>query len=153
MLEGKYTLETLAREKGITKQSAINLISKLKKQGLVKTTGGGKQKRIYTITKTPQKKTNGFFDTVNKYSSEKLVHKFKHYTYGNYTVEKAIIDGIKFKDTRTNNATMNLFRHIKNWKKLFELAKKNNLKKEVLKLYKEARKTTRCKKMPKRYEK
>jgi len=151
--EGKYTVERFATENYLTRQSAINLLSKLKKEGYVNVSGGGKQKRIYTIYKLPQKKTNGFYDIINKYSPEKLQPKFEHYVDGNYTIEHAIIDGITIGDTRTLEATTHLFRHITNWKKLFELAKKNRLEKEVITLYKKARETTKIKKIPERYMK
>ena len=152
MKEGKYTVETFARERGLKRQSAINLLSKLKKQGYVQVSGGGRQKRIYTISKVPTKPTNGFYDIINKYSPEKLTPLFNHYVHGNYTVEQAIIDGIEIGDSRTRTATMHLFRHIGNWTRLFEIAKKKHLENELLILYREARKQTRCKKLPKRFE-
>ncbi|MBU1975782.1 MAG: MarR family transcriptional regulator [Nanoarchaeota archaeon] len=151
-MQGKYTVELFAKERNLTRQSAINLLSKLKKQGYVTVSGGGRQKRIYTVSNKIQKPTNGFYSIVNKYSPEKLQPDFKHYTYGNYTIEHAIIDGIKINNVRTRQATMHLFRHIRSWKRLFQLAKKHNLTKEVINLYYEARKTTRCKTMPKRYQ-
>ena len=150
--EGKFTVETFAKERNISRQAAINLLSKLKEKGLVLVSGGGRQKRIYTITNTPQKPTNGFYDIVNKYSPEKLTPSFKHYTHGKYTIEHVIIDGIKINDSRTLQATKHLFRHITNWKRLFMLAKKDNLIKEVHELYEKARQTVKCKKMPKRYQ-
>lgn len=149
--EGKYTIKTFAKKQNLTRQSAINLLSRLKKQGYVQTQGGGKQKRIYTITKTKKTKTNGFYDTVNKYSPQKLNPIFEHYVQGKYPIERAILDGLKIGDIRTLEATMYLFKHIKDWRSLLYLAKKNNLKKELINLYKKARKTTKCKKMPKRY--
>lgn len=149
--EGKYTVETFAKERGLTRQSAINLLSKLKGKGFVHVSGGGKQKRIYTITKTPQQQSNGFYDIINKYSPEKLVPKFIHRVVGRYTIEHAIIDGIKIGDVRTLHATMHLFRHVTSWKRLFGLAKKHHVVKKVHRLYTEARKTTKCKTMPKRY--
>ena|SRR3989344_3387805 len=149
--EGKYTIETFAKKQDLTRQSAINLLSKLKKQGYVQIQGGGKQKRIYTISKVAKKSTNGFYDIVNKYSPQKLNPLFEHYVQGKYTIEHAIIDGLKIGDIRTLDATTHLFRHIKNWKSLFHLAKKNNLEKDLINLYKKARKQTKCKKMPKRY--
>lgn len=151
--EGKYTVERFAEEQHIKRQSALNLLSKLKKQGLVSTTGGGKQKRIYAITKLPKKKPNGFYNIVNKYSPEKLQPKFEHFVNGKYTIEHSIIDGIKINDARTLEATMYLFRHVKNWKRLLDLAKKNDLEKKLIIFYKKARKKVRCKKMPKRYMK
>lgn len=149
----KHTVETFAKKEGITKQSAINKLAKLRREGRIKTTKGSNQKRIYIITKIPQRPTNGFYDIINKYSPEKLQPKFKHYTIGNYTVEKAIIDGIKIGDSRTLEATKHLFRHIKNWKRLFDYAKKEKLTIEVKELYNKARKTTKTKKIPSKYEK
>jgi len=151
--EGKYTIEKFATENDLTRQSAINLLSKLKKEGYVNVSGGGKQKRIYTISKLPKKRTNGFYNIINKYSPEKLQPKFEHYVNGNYTIEHAIIDGIKIGDTRTLDATTHLFRHITDWKRLFDLAKKDQLEKELIKLYTKAIKTTKCKRIPKRYMK
>lgn len=153
--EGKYTVETFAKKRNLTRQSAINLLSKLKSKGLVQARGGGKQKRIYTLSKVPKKETNGFFTLINKYSPEKIRPSFEHYVHGKYDAEKAIIDGILFqrnqKDIRTREAMLHLFLHIKDWKKLFFLARKERLVSEVHSLYNEARKKTRCKKMPKRY--
>jgi len=151
--EGKYTLETFAKKQGLKKQSAINLLSKLKSKGLVSTSGGGRQKRIYTITNKPQEKTNGFYDLVNKYSPQKLTPKFKHKIFGRYTIEHAIIDGILIGDARTIEATKYLFKHIKNWKRLFDLAKEKKCTKELHELYQKAKKTIKCKTMPKRYTK
>jgi len=149
--EGKYTVETFSKEKNLTRQSAINLLSKLKKSGLVTISGGGKQKRIYTITKVPQKQTNGLYDILNKYSPEKLVPKFKHIVKGKYTIENALIDSILIGDKRTLDAATHLFRHISSWKRLFDLAKKHKVEKKLYDLYFIARKTTKVKKMPKRY--
>lgn len=149
--EGKYTAELFAKENGLSRQSAINLLSKLKKKGFVEVAGGGKQKRIYTLHKLPKKKTNGFYDIVNRYSPEKLQPKFEHYINGRYTIEHAIIDGIKMGDARTMEATCYLFRHVTDWKGLFDLAKKEKMEKQVIDLYKKARDTIKCKRMPKRY--
>lgn len=151
--EGKYTVETFAEEKQIRRQSAINLLSKLKKKGLVTVTGGGKQKRIYTITNRPQEKTNGFYEIINKHSPEKLIPKFKHKVIGKYTIEHAIIDGIQIGDARTLEATKYLFNQVKNWKRLFDLAKEKNCTKQIHELYNKAKKTIKCKTMPKRYRK
>lgn len=150
--EGKFTLELFAKTQKLTKQSALNKLSKLKKLGFVSVSGGGKQKRIYTIFNKPQKKQNGFYQIVNKYSPQKLNPTFEHYTYGNYTIEHAIVDGLKFKDIRTKQAISHLFRHIKNWKRLFGLAKKENMVNELYNQYTFARKITKCKTMPKRYK-
>ena len=149
--EGKYTVETFAEKHGLKRQSALNLLSKLKAEGFVSVSGGGPQKRIYKVSSKPQQRTNGFYDLVNKHSPEKLVPKFEHIVVGKYTVEHAIIDGIKIGDVRTLHATKYLFRHVKNWKRLFDLAREKNCVKKVHELYEGARKITKTKKMPKRY--
>jgi hypothetical protein len=149
--EGKYTVERFAEENNLSKQSALNKLSKLKKLGLAEVSGGGKQKRIYAVSKLPRKRTNGFYDIVNRYSPEKLQPKFEHYVNGRYSVERAIIEGIRIGDARTLEATAYLVRHISNWKQLFDLAKKDKLQKQVIALYQKARKVTKTRRMPQRY--
>lgn len=151
MLQGKFTIETFAREEKLTRASALNKLSKLKKQGLVRVEGGGRQKRIYTITITPQVKSNGFYDLVNRHSPEKLIPRFIHVVHGNYTIEQAIIDGIKLGDVRTLQATKHLFNQVNNWKRLFDLAKKAQVETKVRELYSKARQEMRIRKMPSRY--
>lgn len=154
LIQGKYTVELFAEEQELTRQSAINKLSKLKKQGYVQVSGGGKQKRIYTISNKQQREPNGFFKMLNKYSPEKIRPSFQHYVFGEYSIEKAIIDGLLIvEDVRIRQAMYYLFNHVKNWKKLFDLAKKYNLKKEVQELYYESRQNVRVKKIPARYEK
>jgi len=152
MNTGKYTVERFAEKEGITRQSALNKLSRLKQKGYVTVSGGGSQKRIYTIHTTPQTPANGFYTIVNQYSPEKLVPTFKHSVKGTYTVEHAIIDGIKIGDVRTLHATHHLFRHVTNWKRLFDLARKEGLTRDVRELYEQARMRTKVKRMPKRYE-
>ncbi len=149
--EGKYTLDTFVAKTGLARQSALNLLFRLKRKGLVSVSGGRHQKRIYTISTRPQEPDNGFYSVVNRYSPEKLVPAFRHRVIGRYTVERAIIDGIRIGDVRTLDATTHLFRHVRSWKRLFDLAKKNNLVSDVQKLYVRARARTRCKTIPLRY--
>jgi len=149
---GKQTIDSISSELGIKKTSALNLISKLKRQRLLTTTGGGKQKRIYNISKLPQIKTNGFYDIINRYSPVKLNPAFKHTIHGQYSIERAIIDGIKIGDIRTLQATSYLFKHVKNWKRLFDLAKKHRKEKDIRKLYEKAREKFKCRRMPKKYK-
>ena len=149
--EGKYTVERFAQETDLTRQSAINLLSKLKKQGLATTSGGGRQKRIYTVHHRPKKRTNGFYDAVNRYSPQKLWPRFEHYVNGNYTIEHAIVDGIMIGDARTLEATKYLFNHVTNWKRLFDLAGKEEIERQVIMLYDKAWKTIKCRRMPQRY--
>jgi hypothetical protein len=151
MNAGTYTIERFADERGISRQSALNLLSTMKKKGLATVRGGGREKRLYAIFDRPQEKTNGFYDMVNKYSPEKLRPRFAHHVRGRYTVEHAIIDGIRIGDARTKEATMHLFLRVTDWTRLFALAKKHDLKVEVIELYQKARMLMRTKRMPRRY--
>ncbi|MFH1133018.1 MAG: hypothetical protein V1735_00860 [Nanoarchaeota archaeon] len=149
--DGQYTVERFAEEQGLRRQSALNKLAQLKVQGLVTVSGGGRQKRIYTVSVTPRAKTNGFYDMVNRYSPEKLVPRFAHVVHGRYTAEQAIIDGLRIGDARTKEATMHLFRHVSSWKLLFALARKERLVVPLRRLYAEARQQVRVKALPRRY--
>lgn len=154
LLPGKYTLELFAKKHNLARNSALNKLSKLKKEGYVKVSGGGQQKRIYDVNIIKQREPNGFFKILNKYSPEQINPCFEHYVFGRYSVENAIIDGLLlFDDVRTRKAMYYLFNHVQNWKKLFDLAKKHGLEKEVYKIYNEARKNVRVRKIPKKYRK
>jgi hypothetical protein len=144
-IEGKQTLETVAATRGITRQSAANLLVRLKKRGLVRVSGGGRQKRIYTITRLPTQPTNGFYDVVNRYGDEKLVPRYAHYVHGRYGVEDAIVDGLRIGDERTRAATMRLFNHVTNYPRLLRLAKKKNV--DVKQLYERARAQMKVRRM------
>ena len=148
-----HTIDTFAEKNNITRKSAINKIVQLKKKNLVKVSGGGKQKRLYKIFDKPEDETMGFYDVVNKYSPEKLHPAFRHIVTGRYTIERAIIEGLLMNEYRTKEAIKYLFWHVTDWKLLIQLAKKFSLDKELQNIYKDARKITRVRKMPKRYYK
>jgi hypothetical protein len=133
----------------MTRASALNLLSRLKKEGYVRLSGGGRQKRIYTIS---SKKTvageNNLFDIINFYSKIKIVPLFKHEAYGDYGVENALVDAVLTKNFRVLQASLFLFNHIKNWKKLHSIARRKNVEQEIGALYDCARAFIRTRKMP-----
>lgn len=147
-IQGLRTIEEIAKILELKKQSAINLISKLKKQGYVTKTGGGQQKRIYKITTYKQTQSKGMFDIINKYSKLKVVPLFKHITHGQYTVENALIDAIRLKNKRVILAALSLFKQIKDWKKLSKLVRKYNVAAQLGCLYDIARTTIKTRKIP-----
>jgi len=135
-MKGIYTIERIEKERNISRQSAINLISRLKKKGLVKTNGGGKQIRFYKISEKPLEKENGMYEIINKYTPIKLYPTIKHIVYGRRcNVEQTIIDCLKMKDSRHSLAAAFLMNHIKNWGKMKELVILNNVGKEFGRLY------------------
>ena len=151
-IEGLQTIETVAEALNIKKQSALNLISKLKKQGYVTRTGGRQQKRLYKITARKQRKRNfGMFDIINKYSSMKLAPWYDHQVHGHYGPEEALIDAIQTQSFRVILASMKLFNHITDWPKLYKLAEEKGCWQKVGALYDISKMYFRVKKMPLRY--
>jgi hypothetical protein len=151
-LEGLHTVETVEKTLNITRQSAINLLSKLKKQGHVTVKGGGRIIRIYKITMRKQlPRQNGMFDIINKYSPMKLAPWFDHQVHGHYGPEEALIDAIQTESFRVILASMRLFGHITDWPKLYTLAKKRDCWQKVGALYDVARLHFRVKRMPEKY--
>ena len=151
-LEGLHTVETVAEALSIKNQSALNLISKLKKQGYVTTTGGHKQKRLYKITAKKQRKRDlSMFDIINKYSRMKLSPWYDHQVHGTYGPEEALIDALQTQSFRVILASMKLFNHITDWPKLYKLAKEKECWQKVGALYDVARLYFKVRKMPVRY--
>lgn len=151
-LEGLHTIETVAKALNIKKQSALNLISKLKKHGYVTTSGGRHQKRLYKVSaKKQRKRSKGMFDLINKYSPMKLAAWYDHQVHGKYTVENALIDAIQTQSFRAILASMRLFNHISNWPKLYKLAKEKNCWQKVGALYDIARLFFKVRRMPEKY--
>ena len=152
-LEGLHTIETLAETLNIKRQSALNLISKLKKEGYVTTNGGRHQKRFYKITTKKQRNRDyGMFDIINKYSPMKLAPWYDHQVHGIYTEEDALIDAIQTQSFRVILASMRLFNHVHDWTKLYKLAKEKNCWQKVGALYDISKIYFRVKKMPLLYQ-
>ena len=155
-IEGLHTVETLQKELNLTKQSTINLISKLRKEEHITLfAGGGKKKRIYRITARKQRKRQeGMFDIINKYSPNMKIREwYDHQVHGVYGPEEALIDALQTQSFRLILASMRLFNHIKDWKKIYKLAKENNCWQKVGALYDVSRLFFKVKKMPERYRK
>lgn len=150
-LEGLHTVETIMKELGITRQSAINLVSRLRKENYV-TTRGGRKKRLYKITIRKQRpRDEGMFDIINKYSPMKLQPWYDHQVHGHYSAEDALVDALQTKSFRVILASMRLFSHIKDWPKLYNSAKEKDCWQKIGALYDVARLFFRVKRMPEKY--
>jgi len=153
-IEGLQTVETVADELRISKQGALNLLCRLKKEGHVTVKGGGKQPRIYRITVTKQRKRDlGMFDIINRYSPMKIQPKYDHQVHGTYNVEDAIVDAVRTRSFRILLASLRLFTHVKDWKRLYRISKAKDLWQEVGAMYNIARRFFRVRAMPRRYQK
>jgi len=154
-LEGLHTIETAAETLKISRQAMLNLLSKLKKQGYVTTSGGGKQKRLYKITMRKQRKRDkGMFDIINKYSPNmKIAEWYDHQVHGKYGPEEALIDAIQTQSFRVILASLRLFNHITDWKKLHKMAKEKGVWQQVGALHELAKIQFKVRKKPIKYKK
>ncbi len=152
-LEGLHTIETIASTLNITTQSALNLLTKLKRQQYATVSGSGKTKRLYKITQLKQRpRVPGMFDIINKYSPHmKLNPWYDHQVHGIYGPEEALIDAIETQSFRVILASLHLFRHIKNWPKLYQLAKQKDSWQKVGALYDLAKLYFKVCHLPKKY--
>ncbi|MBS3121243.1 MarR family transcriptional regulator [Candidatus Woesearchaeota archaeon] len=149
-LEGLHTVETVAQTLHLTRQSTLNLLSQLKKEGYVTTSGGGKQKRLYRISLKKQRPRDvGMFDIINRYSPMKIQPWYDHQVHGLYGPEEALIDALQTRSFRVILASMRLFGHITHWSTLYRLAKERDCWQKVGALYEVARMFFRVRKMPK----
>ena len=152
-IEGLQTVETITEKLKIKRQSAINLVSRLRKQGYATTRGGGKKIRLYRITQTKQRKREiGMFDILNRYNQNfQLREWYDHQVHGKYTVEDAIVDAIQTGSFRAILATLRLFNHVTDWPRLYRLAREKRIWQKVGALYDTSRLYFKARKMPKKY--
>ena len=155
-LEGVNTLEMARKKLNVRKSTAIKIISLLRKEGFVETSGGGKKPRLYKISpiRLTAKERMGLYDIINKYSKVKLFEPFKHKVMDRkLSVEEAIPMAIKERNFRITLASLGLFKFVKDWAKLNYFAKKYNVTKELGALYDIARICMKTGKMDERTRK
>ena len=155
-LEGLNTLEMAKNKLNVRKSTAIKIISLLRKEGFVETSGGGKQPRLYKISpiRLTAKEKMGLYDIINKYSKVKLFEPFKHKVMDRkLTIEEAISMAIKERNFRITLAALGVFKFVKDWSKLHYYAKKYKVRKEVGALYDIARICMKTGKMDERTRK
>lgn len=154
-LEGMHTVETVAEVLKINKQSALNLLSQLRREEHVTIfAGGGRRKRIYKISMRKQRKrVLGMFDVINKYSPHMKINPwYDHQVHGKYTVEDALIDAIETKSFRVILTSLHLFKHVTDWPRLYAAAKQKGIWQKVGALYDVARMFMKVRRMPERYK-
>ena len=155
-LEGLNTLEMVRKSLNVKKSTAIKIISLLRKEGFVETSGGGKKPRLYKISpiRVAGKEHLGLYDIINKYSKVKLFEPFKHKVMDRkLTIEEAIPMAIKQREFRLTLASLGLFNFVKDWSKLHYFAKKYDVMKEIGALYDIARSYMKTRKMDERTRK
>ena len=150
-LAGLQTAESVARALKVKKRTAINYIWKLRKKGYVEYYSAGRNKRIYKIGIKPKfDKEKDLYEFINKYSKIKVGQIYRHIIHEKLSPEKAIVLALKSGNFRLILASLNLFRKIENWKMLNNIAKKNNLQRQIGALYDLARKFIKVRRIDKR---
>jgi len=151
-LEGLHTIETAMEAAGMKRQSTLNLLCRLKKEGYV-TSSGGPRKHLYKIALYKQLPRNeGMFDILNKHNPHfQLSHWYDHQVHGRYKAEDALLDAIDTKSFRAILASLRLFSSITDWPYLYKEAKNRGSWQKVGALYDVARMQVRARKMPMRY--
>lgn len=154
-LEGLHTIKTIQKELKISRSTAIKLMCILRKEGFVETSGGGKQPRFYRISPIKVKKAGypGLYDIINKYSPIKIAEPVQHRIMGKrLSVEEALVRAVETRKFKVILASLALFRHVKNWSRLHEIAKQHNVRRKIGALYNLARLFMKVRRMDKRTE-
>ncbi|MFH0837404.1 MAG: hypothetical protein V1870_04705 [Candidatus Aenigmatarchaeota archaeon] len=154
-LTGLQTISSIMKILSIEKETTINYIHELRKRGYIKTSRGKNMIRIYEISTLPRTELGfpGLYDTINKYSRVKIIAPFKHRVHDKeLSVEEAISMAIDTRDYRTILASLELFRHVKDWKNLYHYAKKHGTGKYIGALYDTARTCVKTRKIDRRIE-
>ena len=155
-LEGINTLKMVMKKLNVRKSTAIKILSLLRKEGFVETSGGGKKPRLYTISplRIAGKERLGLYDIINKYSKVKLFKPFEHKVMDRkLSIEEAIPMAVKERNFRLTLAALGLFGFVKDWAKLNYFAKKYDVTKEVGALYDIARSYMKTRKIDERTRK
>lgn len=153
-LEGLQTIESIMQLLKVKRKTAINYVSKLKKEGYVEYYSAGQNKRIYKIsTINPQLKGDNIYEFINNYSKIKVNEPYRHVLHNKLTAEEAIVLSLKSQNFKLILASLNLFSKVRNWKLLNETAKKEKVQRQIGALYDVARLFIKIRKMDKRTEK
>ena len=150
-LEGFQTVFSVARALNINNRTAINYLYKLRRNGYLQTSRGHKKIRLYYIKPFVKQKIDylSMYDIINKYSKVKITPRYNYISHYKLSIEEALVKALKSQDFRTILASLGLFNYI-NWSRLYKLAKKEKIARNIGALYDVIRKIIRIKKMDKR---
>ena len=151
-LEGIYTLESIMETLKVDRSTAMNYVSKLRKQGYVKTKRTSSGKRIYSISRLNKIGGKSYYEVLNQISPIKLSESETYKVYGrDITYEETLVYAIKTGKLRVVLSSLALFKHINNCTQLSELARKDGMQRQACALYELARSTMKVRKMGKKF--
>lgn len=144
-LEGLQTADSVAKELGVEKRTAVNYIYELRKEGYIHSQSRGKgKKRVYEIRPRRKRESGrgGLYEVVNENSPIKVVKPYKSRIHGRgLSVEEALPRAIKKGSFRLILASLALFRKVEDWFELYNHSKKRGVGRKVGALYDVSRKT------------
>jgi len=149
-LEGLNTIDLVQKKLNVKKSTAIKKVHELRKLGYVETSGGGKQPRFYWIyrAKITRGGNPGLYEVINKNSPIKLRLPYENRIFGRkLSVEEAIVRAVKSNNFRLILASLALFNKIENWSRLYQYAKKENVRRKIGALYDVARRIIKVRRM------
>ncbi|MBI5065716.1 hypothetical protein HZA97_05765 [Candidatus Woesearchaeota archaeon] len=151
-IEGIQTIKSIMALLNVNREKAIYLIHRLRKAGYVKTKKNKDGSRIYYVSLENKLGGISYYDIINAHSPVKITGP-KYIIYGKKpSLEETLIFALKTKELRIILASLALFRNINNWSSLYQMAKKENLVRQVGALYDLARKYFMVRRMPERFK-
>jgi len=155
-LEGLQTVDSIAKNLGIDRRTAINYVWMLRKEGFVETVYGKRRIRMYKISPLKPNKLGypGLYEYLNQNSKIKIYAPYAERIYGHKpTPEEMIVRAVKTGDLRTILSSLALFNKIKNWRRLSEIARKELVGRKIGALYDTAKIIIRVRRMDKKTRK
>ena len=151
-LAGIQTIESVRDILKVDKRMAIYYVYSLRRDGYVKTRRQSNNRRVYNISLDNKLGGKSYYDIINLYSPIKISTPIVHKIYGKEpSLEETLIYAIKTKTLRPILASLGLFKKISNWVKLYDLAKENNIGRQVGALYDLARQIMRVRRMANKF--
>ena len=155
-LEGLQTVDSIAATLGIGRRSAINYLWMLRKKGFIETAYGKRKIRMYKISPLKKNKLGypGLYEFLNQNSKIKIYPPYEERIYDHKpTVEEMVVKAVKTGNLRIILSSLSLFNKIDNWKRLSQIARKENVGRKIGALYDTARTIIRVKRMDKKTRK
>lgn len=151
-LNGTQTIESTMAILSVNRIRAIKYISRLRKQGYVKTKRLSNNKRVYSISFENRLGGSSYYDILNESSPIKIRASEVYNIYGKTpSIEETLVFAVKTKSLRTILASLALFKKIKCWPELYRLSKASNIERQIGALYDLSRKIMKTRKMTKRF--
>ena len=155
-LEGLQTVDSIAKNLGIGRKTAINYVWLLRKGGFVETVYGKRKIRMYRISPLKAAKLGypGLYEFLNQNSKIKVYAPYIERIYDRKpTAEDMIVKAVRTGDLRIILSSLALFNKVKNWQMLSQIARKERVGRKIGALYDAAKTIISVRYMDKRIRK